>query len=85
MRLNDMFSDDTQIVLSYGTDYAKDNLSKCIKCNSSKFNEIISCSINSNNELESSGLPLNYDGNNSKDPIEIAKNIWRMHIFHKLK
>lgn len=77
IRLNDMFGSYTQIVLSYGTRHTKGN--------SSSFNEMISCNINSNNELELSGLVMNFGGNKSTDPVEITKNIWLSQIVGQLK
>lgn len=77
MILHNMFSSYSQIVLSYGTRFTQGN--------SNSFNEMISCSINNNNELELSGLTMNSDGSNSKDPIEMAKNIWSTHIVQQLK
>lgn len=77
MRIHSMFSSYSQIVLSYGTRFTKGD--------SSSFNEMISCSVNSSNELELSGLSMNFGGNKSKNPIEMAKNIWSSNIVQQLK
>ncbi|WP_027398705.1 toll/interleukin-1 receptor domain-containing protein [Anaerovorax odorimutans] len=77
MRLHDMFGSTTQIVLSYGTRFTQGS--------SNSFNEMISCEVNSSNELELSGLTMAFSGRKSKEPKEIAETIWKDNVVQGLK
>ncbi|GAB6106712.1 toll/interleukin-1 receptor domain-containing protein [Fusibacter bizertensis] len=75
--INDSFGSHRHITISYGTGFKQGS--------SNSFNEMISCSINSKNELELDGLTMSFTRNNSKNPSEMAKAIWASHIVMYLK
>lgn len=77
MRIHNMFNSYSQIVLSYGTKFTKGD--------ASSFNEMISCSVNDKNELELSGLSMSFSGKKTKNPVEMAKEIWSTYIVSYLK
>jgi hypothetical protein len=77
IRVNDSSGKYRHITISYGTGFSRGK--------SNSYNEMISCSINSKNELELDGLTMNFSGTNSKNPSEMAKVIWSTQIITHFK
>lgn len=77
IRLGKTFGRNSQMLLSYGMNLTRGNLSS--------FNDMISCEIDSNNEMTISGLTMSLSSRGKKNSREISESIWKEQVLNRLK